>query len=327
MQALEDCHEATLVGVADIRAEAARAMAERVRCQSYNGADQMATHCPLDAVIVCTPPVTHPDICVRFLRNKIHVLCEKPLSISLQRAQVMMDTARKAGMKLMMASKFRYVDDVVQARSIVASGVLGELLLCDNVFATRVEMASRWNSMPEVSGGGVLIDNGTHSVDLMRYFLGPLAKVHVLEAKRSQGLRVEDTVVMLVRSANGVIASIDLSWVINKQRDSYLDIYGSRGTLSVGWKQSKHFDYSRGEWVVFGNGYHKLAAFRKQIENFSHVIRGEEAPLITNEDAIASVSVVEAAYKALRKDEWVPVTDPWSALDLEHTEISRQASA
>jgi predicted dehydrogenase len=324
MQAFEGYQEAAVVGVADISSEAAAAMAERLRCQSFTSPDQMARNCPLDAVVVCTPPVTHPDICICFLKNKVHVLCEKPLSLGLQRAQVMMETARKAGVRLMMASKFRYVDDIVQARSIVASGMLGDLVLCKNVFATRMEMASRWNSVPEISGGGVVIDNGTHSVDLMRYFLGPLAKVQVLEGKRSPGSRVEETVVMLVRNASGVIGTIDLSWAITKQRDSYLDIYGTRGALAVGWKQSQRLDYVRGEWVVFGNGYNKLLAFRKQIENFTRVVRGEEGPLITDEDALASVNVVEAAYNALRTGQWVPVTSSWSALRLERTEGSRR---
>src|SRR5208283_13376 len=141
-------------------------------------------------------------------------------------------------------------------------------------------MTSRWNSRPELSGGGVLIDNGTHSVDLMRYFLGPLEEVHALEGRRSQGLLVEETATLFVRSVSDVICHIDLSWSITKQRHSFLDIYGTRGAISIGWKKSSKLDFSHGEWVPFGTGYNKIQAFRSQIENFSRAIREEEPLLI-----------------------------------------------
>jgi predicted dehydrogenase len=307
LQAFDHCEEAEVVGVADYRLDAAQRAAERMGCRSYDRAEHMVQDCNLDAAIVCTPPVTHPDICIQLVEKKIHVLCEKPFSIDEEGAHKMLDAAQNAGVKLTMASKFRYVKDVIRAKSIVASGVLGDLILFENVFAHRMDMASRWNSRPEISGGGVLIDNGTHSVDLMRYFLGPFAEVHALEGRRSQGLLVEETASLFVRSVSGVICSIDLSWSITKQRDSYLDIYGSRGAVSIGWKRSSHLDFAHGKWVPFGRGYNKIQAFRSQIKNFSRAIRGEEPLLITGEDAIASVNIIESAYKALRQNQWVPV--------------------
>src|SRR5262249_22107237 len=155
-------------------------------------------------------------------------------------ARLMLDAARRASIKLSMGSKFRYVEDVIRAKSIVTSGILGEIILFENVFTSRVDMSSRWNSDLRVSGGGVLIVNGAHSADLMRYCLGPVADVHVVEGKRVQGLPVEDTVRIFVRSGAGVMGSIDLSWSINKELDSYLNIYGSHGTISVGWRESKY---------------------------------------------------------------------------------------
>jgi predicted dehydrogenase len=307
-QAFEDCETARLVAVADVRADAALALAEGLGCRSYDSFRALALAEPeLDAVVVCTPPVTHPEISIHFLERKVHVLCEKPLSIDAASARLMLDKAGEHGVVLTMATKFRYVEDVVRAKSIVTSGILGEIVLFENAFTSRVDMASRWNSNPAISGGGVLIDNGTHSVDLMRYFLGPLADVQVVEGKRSQGLAVEETVHIFVRSTGGVMGAIDLSWSINKELDSFINIYGSQGTISVGWKESKYRQSSSRDWVVFGKGYNKVEAFRNQINNFARAIAGEESLLITAADALASVEVVEAAYAALRQNRWTTV--------------------
>ncbi len=129
-------------------------------------------------------------------------------------------------------------------------------------------MTQRWNSDPTISGGGVLIDNGTHSVDIMRYFLGPIAEIQVVEGKRVQDIPVEDTVRVFVRSAAGVMGTIDLSWSINKELPYYLSIYGSAGTLHVGWKESKFRRSGDADWTVFGNGYDKIQAFGSQLDNF-----------------------------------------------------------
>ncbi len=306
-QAFQRCQRGRVVAVADVREEAARALAENLGCQSYDSYQTMARRTKLDAVVVCTPPATHAEICQHFLEHQIHVLCEKPFTIDGKSARRLVETAARAGLKLTMGSKFRYVDDVIRAKSIVTSGILGEIILFENAFTARVDMSSRWNADPGVSGGGVLIDNGSHSVDLMRYFLGPLAEVQVVEGKRVQGLAVEDTVRIFVHSVGGVMGSIDLSWSLNKELDSYLNIYGSRGTIAVGWKESRYRQSSSSDWIVFGTGYDKVQAFRSQIDNFAGAILGAEMLLITAEDALASVETIEAAYSSLRRLHWTAV--------------------
>jgi predicted dehydrogenase len=165
----------------------------------------------------------------------------------------------------------------------------------------------RWNSNPEISGGGVLIDNGTHSVDIIRYFLGPVAEVQVVEGRRIQQLDVEDTVRMFVRTNEGVMGSIDLSWSMNKEQPYYLSIYGSHGTVLVGWKESKYRRSNDTDWVTFGEGHNKFQAFRGQIENFTRAICGEDKLLVSPEDALASVEVIETAYDSLHHSVWQPV--------------------
>lgn len=300
---------AQLVAVADVRPDAANALAEQTRCRSFASYQAMAEEMKLDAVVVCTPPVTHKDVSLYFLTRGMHVLCEKPLSVDRASALEMIDAAARHEKLLTMASKFRFVADVRQARSIVASGLIGDVVLFENAFTAHVDMRERWNADRSVSGGGVLIDNGTHAVDIMRYFLGRLSHVQAIEGKRTQGLAVDETVRLSVRSAAGVVASSDLSWSIDKELASYIQIFGAHGTISIGWKESKYRLASNREWVKFGTGYDKLAAFGAQVNNFSRAIRGEEQLVVTPDDALASVEVVEAAYAALTRGNWLPVTD------------------
>ena len=300
-------NEAEVVGVADIRKPVADSLAEVLNCPSFDSYKALSDACELDAVVICTPPASHPEICHYFIEHGVHVLCEKPFAVNVKEALGVVDVAKEKGITITMASKFRYVDDVIKAKQIVDSGILGDIVLFENAFTARVEMANRWNSDPSLSGGGVLIDNGTHSFDIARYFLGPLAEVEVMEGKRSQGLDVEETVRIFIRSQRGVIGNIDLSWSINKQLPSYLSIYGSRGTVVVGWKEAKYCQSSSSEWVVFGRGYDKVGAFRNQLQNFTRAIRGEEKLLINGTDAVASVEVVEAAYESLGENHWTAV--------------------
>lgn len=309
IQAFGASARAQLVAIADSNGASAAAGAEKANCRAFECHKRMAAEMQLDAVVICTPPNTHPDIAIDLLEAGVNVLCEKPLSTSVAEARRMRAAAQRAGMILTMASKFRYVADVVKAKELVESGVIGEVVLFENAFTSRVDMSRRWNSRPEISGGGVLIDNGTHSVDIVRYFLGPLTEITVVEGKRVQGLPVEDTARIFVRNHSGVLGSIDLSWTINKELPAFINIYGSEGTISVGWRESKYRRLTDAEWTVFGKGYDKVQAFQSQIDNFAGAIRGAEPLLITSDDAVASVEVITAAYQALQTPQWTLVLD------------------
>ncbi|TAM62532.1 Gfo/Idh/MocA family oxidoreductase [bacterium] len=295
---------ARLVAACDVDTAAAASFAQRIGATAYASFEEMATAERLDAVVICTPPCTHESLAVYFLNRGVAVLCEKPLTISVPSAKRILAAARSSGSIFTMASKFRYVRDVQRAREIALSGEIGDIVLIENAFTSRVDMSRRWNSDSKMSGGGVLIDNGTHSVDLLRYFLGALTDVQIFEAKRIQGLPVEDTVRLYVRSASGVIGTTDLSWSIDKELGTFLHIYGSGGAILVGWKESRYHRSNSAEWCVFGSGYDKVAAFRNQIENFCDAIVGTGDLLITPLDALASVEVISAAYAALDRTRW-----------------------
>ena len=306
--ALRSLPDVELVGVADVREAAARALAEECGCPAHPDPTSLAQATRLDAVLVCTPPASHPDVTIGLLDREIAVLCEKPLAIDSASAEAMCEAAARSGALFAMASKFRYVDDVVRAKSLIASGVVGDVALFENAFTGRVDMSQRWNADARVAGGGVLIDNGTHAVDLLRYFLGPIDAVQAVEGKRLQALPVEDTAQLFVRSRDGVMGTIDLSWSVDKRLDDFLRIHGSEGTLRVGW-QGSYYARHGAPWVRFGDGYDKLRAFAGQLRNFAAALRGEEALRVTPEDGLASVRVIEAAYRSLEASRFVPVEE------------------
>lgn len=307
-QAFNESSCCELVAIADVRDEAAAALAEIAGGKSYTDYRHLAD-VELNAVIVATPPATHAEIACFFMERGIPVLCEKPLTTNVADAERMIASAEKAGVQFTMASKFRYCEDVVKAKGILASGVLGDVLQFENAFTSKVDMSKRWNSNAEISGGGVLIDNGTHSVDIIRYFLGGIESVLVVDAGGTQDLLVDENVKMLAKTRNGVTASVDLAWGINKELPYFVSIYGTNGTLHIGWRESRYKLNSSPDWTVFGSGYDKVASFKGKIENFGNALRGTEELFITPADALASVQVIDAAYRSMNQNLWQPVAE------------------
>jgi predicted dehydrogenase len=311
MAALDDVKLAVVV---EPREGAGKAVAEQYGCRLYPDCRSPEVFDQIDAAVICAPPSVHFETAKTFLESGVHVLCEKPLTITSNDAVDLVKAADARGLQLMMASKFRYVDDVIKAKAIAESGILGNLILYENTFCSKVLMKDRWNSQKNMSGGGVLIDNGTHSVDIARYLLGPIKEVQAQNGIPAQGLEVEDTVRLQFRTVGGVIGMVDLSWTINKESDVYISLFGSEGTLHVGWNGSRYRQDGNSKWVSFGTGYNKLNAFKSQLQNFRDCILGRKLPLITPEDALASVQVIESAYKSAAINHWAPVATPVGAL-------------
>ena len=306
-EAFAQTPNARLVAVADVSQTVRDKFATETGCLAFASHADLADSGKIDAAIVATPPASHGPICMDFLLRRIPVLCEKPVTFGVETARKIRATSREQGTLFTMASKFRYAEDVVRARKIVDAGVLGRVALFENTFMSFVDMTSRWNSDRRVSGGGVFIDNGTHSVDIMRYFIGPLTMIHAVEGPGIQQLPVEETVYITTRAAQGTVGRMDLSWSISKQCDHYIGVYGSEGVLRVGWKSSFYRRNGCSDWTQFGRGYHKVQAFCDQIANFSAAIQGIEPLLIDANDAIASVEAIQAGYESLGRNSWTPI--------------------
>ncbi len=311
VRALADLRELILVAVVDSDPAALAAAADSWQVPGFASVRDMLAGMQAEAphaALVATPPAAHEDACLQLLAAGMHVLCEKPLATSSASATRMLSAAARNDSVLMMASKFRYVPDVVEAQAMVKNGLIGEVVLFENSFCSPVDMTKRWNADPKVGGGGVLIDNGAHAVDVARFFLGPLIRVFAHFGRRVQAVGVEDTVTLQLEAGGGSSVLIRLSWSVDAANDYFVTVSGARGTLQVGWRASRYRLHGQREWTEFGSGYDKVAAFVRQLQDFAWTVaRPGHESVVRPEDALESVRVIEAAYRAARVERWIPV--------------------
>lgn len=306
--AIEAAPNVELTAVVDVDLQAAQKIAGDLPV--FADHEAMAREDVCDAVVVLTPPASHEPITVDMLRHGLPVLCEKPFAIEPEAARRMAQAAADTRVLLSMASRFRYVEDVIRARDLVRAGAIGEPKHLENSFTGVVDMRQRWNALQEISGGGVLIDKGTHSIDIIRYMLGPIAAVAATTGPNLQGLDVEDHVTFFARTEHGAQVTVEASWSLHKDRTSFLGLYGTEGAIEVGWKGSRIRNNADGTWQTFGMGYNKGLAVKGQILQFAKAVRGEPGALVSIEDALASVEAVKAAYASIADGgRWITVTE------------------
>ncbi len=308
LDAFAQAPDVKLVGIADIVRDRAQALTEGTSARAHGDYRLMLAEDALDALIICAPPNVHAQIAVDALSAGVHVLCEKPLTLGAFTAKRMIGAAQDAGLLLTMASKFRFVDDLIEARRLIASGAIGAPLRIENTFMAPADMRSRWNADPAISGGGVLIDNGTHSVDIMRYLMGPLARVHAVDTSAGERYaKCEDSVALFVRNTSDTLGVIELSWSQPAGTDAYVHIVGTHGEISAAWQNSRHRLDNAKSFTPYGTGYKKVAAFGAQISNFARAIRGEGEPAVSMVDALASVEAIDAAYTSMNHNVWTGI--------------------
>jgi predicted dehydrogenase len=286
-------------------AATARAAGEAAGCRSYARLADMLEHEALEGAIVCTPPADHAPSAQACLDRSLHVLCEKPLTLGLTEAQRMFAAAKRAGRRVMVASKFRHVPAMRRARRLLRSGAIGRPLSFELIFSAVSDMSDRWHARPACSGGGVICDNGPHAFDLLAYLFGPVARVQANELQMRQRLPVEDSAALRIE-VGGVIGRVRLSWNDRPPDDRYLVIHGARGTIEIGWQQAR---WRRdGAWrAIDAPPYDKLAAHRLMHDRFvAHVERGA-APWIDALDCLRSVAAVSAAYRSAASASWQAV--------------------
>ena len=270
----------------------------------HRSAKEMVASEELDAAFVCAPPVEHIAAASACAAVGVPVLCEKPFGTDTEAAVELLRISAEFATPIVLASKFRHVRDVGRARELLREGAIGSLVHVEIEFCDRVEMTDRWNTIPSQSGGGVIVDAGSHAFDLLEFVAGPLCRVHATRMKQVQPFAVEDGALIQVELLDGVTASVTVSWSLPPAGRPLLRLRGTRGEIAVGWRESWLLVEGE-ETVRFGSGYDKVEAHRQMYEGFRRVLRSGGAAWITNEEILRVSEGIESAYRSIESASWV----------------------
>lgn len=304
-EAIHGMSDCALVAVADTDPAAARRLAEPAGARVHASVGELLAAGGFDAAIVCTPPATHEEVVVALVAAGIATLCEKPFAPTPAAARRMADAASATGTLLTLASKFRFSAGVAACKRLLDAGELGEVTLVENVFTTRLDMAERWHADPLVSGGGVIMDNAPHVVDLVRHLFGELEAVCAVELAPRR-LAVEESAILALRTRGGLSATSLLSWHADTRRPWYLAVHGTAGSVEVGWAETRA-RINGGDWRRIAAGYAKADCFAALLRDFVGAARGEHPPAVTADDALAAVEAVDASHRSLNRSSWCEV--------------------
>ena len=311
--------DAELVALCDQDAARLREAAEELGvARTYSDAAAMLRDADLDGVSVAVPNKHHAPLTIAALKRGLHVLCEKPMAMTVEEAQRVQAAADKAGRNLMINFSFRFTEASYALKKQVEAGVVGDIYFGRTVWHRRrgIPGFGGWFGDREMSGGGPLIDLGVHRLDLALWLMGypePIAvsgstydRIAAPMAKRARKkYSVEDLACGLVKFANGATLIVEASWALNQPEREHMvtSLYGDKGGLvhknvGGGYEFTAEIFTDEG-----GDQFTKQLDWRSgatpsSYHEFVDSILQARPPLATGEQGVKVMKILEGIYKS-----------------------------
>jgi predicted dehydrogenase len=305
--------------VADVDPERAVNLANVAKARATTDCDDAVRDPNIDLVVVSTPTKFHADASRKALSAGKHVLCEKPLARSVNEAISMISAAQSGDRLLKTGFNYRHMAHVRKAKELIAAGALGPVyfLRCRYGHGGRPGYEKDWCTSHELSGGGVLLEQGIHVIDLIRFLLGEpteiLADTHCFFWNFDE---VEDNCFLLMRTSDSQTAQVHVSWTqwINILS---LEIFGRDGYLFLTGRD-RHYGPQRLVWGKrqpdHGRPEEEVYDFEppddswvREWDEFVSAVKDRRVPLGSASDGLRALQIVEAAYESSRSHNWVKV--------------------
>ncbi|MBI4552678.1 MAG: Gfo/Idh/MocA family oxidoreductase [Candidatus Latescibacteria bacterium] len=305
---------ARLVAICSRREEQARYSAQQFGAElATTSFEQVLRHPGVEAVHLCVPHDLHAPMAIAAADAGKHILTEKPIAMTVEDADRMIEAADRVGVVLMVSHNQRFLQHHQRAKDLVASGTIGEVFLCRGVFQGYSPIKG-WRHKVAQVGGGVLIDSGIHRIDLLRWIVGEVASVQGESGRFiHQEMEGEDTAVILLRFVTGAIGQVICSWGVKTPiRDESLVLCGTKGTI---WAENSTLslrmavEEAPGQMGPIQDESLLAVSYpdsvKLAIAHFLECIEEHKQPVVTAVDAREAVRIAQAAYRAIQTGERV----------------------
>lgn len=311
--------EGRLVGVAGRTPEKPRALAEKHGVKAYTSVAEAVADLEVDVVAVCTPSGAHLEPALAAVTAGKHVIVEKPLEITTERARQLIGAAEDAGVALATVFMSRFADANAYVKQAVDAGRLGTLLQGNAYvpwYRTQAYYDSgAWRGTRALDGGGALMNQAIHQVDLLLWMMGPAHEVSAYAATLAhERIEVEDTLVASLRFENGALGQISAATSLWPGRPKALEVYGSEGLavvhddVLVDWRTRSGGDAEResvmaahGGQATGGSSDPMAISFenhRRQYADLFAALAEGRRPAIDGHEGFRSVELIEAVYRS-----------------------------
>ena len=296
--------ELELVGVGDVNRDSAQQLADDHGVPAWTGHEALLEKCECDAVAVVTPHSTHSEIAVAAAQAGRHIFCEKTMAITVAECHEMIDAASVAGVKLMVGHKRRLRPAYAEMKQLLDSGDFGRphTIHVAGYFAPR-QPGTWWNN--RTLCGGMIYWAGVHDVDTIRYLMGEVASVHAVVGSKlhPEVTDQEESIALTLRFVSGAVGAMQVSalFPMATYRGSFsYQIVCEKGGIEYDPRQIAVNSQITGQACHRRqfDGYGHNIAYDREWSNFAAWVLRDEPPLLTGEDGLRCVEILQAAYIA-----------------------------
>lgn len=324
-RAIESLPDAWLVAVTDVLPEKARQLAEPYGATSYAELQDMLTHEQLNVVVICTPSGLHGEQACQAMRARCHVIVEKPMEINRAAIEEMLQVQREMGVKLAVISQRRFDPASQQVHALLEEQAFGRLVLGNAVVpwwrSQSYYQSGKWRGTWELDGGGVLMNQSIHSIDLLQWFIGPVLSVSAYTDTLAHQMEAEDAAVAILRFANGALGTIAATTGAYPGVNTRIEVFGDKGSAIIEGDRLSYLHLARddhGEVGAYGTNAQTarpveqnsavaqnpaalaVTSHALQIADMMRAIREDGTPLVDGYAGRRPVDIILAIYESAR---------------------------